>query len=69
MGNAAHAKHTAALQAELQGWVGANSNLRPYCEGQIGWLARTQREETAERLDCSLRFRHLYGALPPVHER
>mmetsp|Transcript_25171 Transcript_25171/g.69230 ORF Transcript_25171/g.69230 Transcript_25171/m.69230 type:complete len:444 (-) Transcript_25171:1493-2824(-) len=29
-----------ALQRELQSWVGANPNLKPYCHGRIGWLLR-----------------------------
>ncbi|EOD27997.1 hypothetical protein EMIHUDRAFT_457087 [Emiliania huxleyi CCMP1516] len=28
----------AALQVELQSWVGANPNLKPYCHGRIGML-------------------------------
>ena len=58
----------AALQEELQSWVGANSNLRPHAEGQIGWLARTQAADVAKELDCTVDFRELYGSLPPVNE-
>tara|TARA_B110001452_G_scaffold17662_1_gene14356 strand:+ start:198 stop:1637 length:1440 start_codon:yes stop_codon:yes gene_type:complete len=56
------------LQHELQAWVGANANLRPYCEGQIGWLARQQTPEEAAELDCTDVFRQRYDLLPPVHQ-
>ena len=56
------------LQHELHAWVGANSNLRPYCEGQIGWLARQQSPEEAAELDCTDVFRRRYDLLPPVHQ-
>ena len=74
VGNAVHdlrnemSHQLGALQGELQSWVSSNPNLSPYSEGRIGWLARTQSREDAAELDCTSRFRHMYGGLPPAHE-
>ena len=45
--------------------MGANQNLRPYSEGQIGWLTRDQGAETTEKLDVSGRFQELFSSLAP----
>lgn len=57
------------LQTELQSWVHANPNLRPYSEGHIGWLTRPQKlAGMHEKLDATERFRELSAALPPLPE-
>ena len=63
-----------AMQQELHLWVGANSNLKPYCDGQIGWLVRAK-PKRGDRSpgdlagpDHTARFHALLGELPPAHE-
>lgn len=51
-----------ALQRELQSWVGANPNLKPYCHGRIGWLLRS---EVISGVDLTKRFDLLLGRFPP----
>jgi hypothetical protein len=60
-----------AMQQELHLWVGANSNLKPYSNGQIGWLIRGGDERSRcdhDDLDHTARFHELLGDLPPAHE-
>ena len=40
-----------AMQQELHLWVGANSNLKPYSNGQIGWLIRGGDERSRSEHD------------------
>jgi hypothetical protein len=44
-----------ALQRELQSWVGANPNLKPYCHGRIGWLLRRDPPGAPDVTDIFLR--------------
>jgi len=44
-----------ALQRELQSWVGANPNLKPYCHGRIGWLLRREPPGAPDVTDTFLR--------------
>ena len=55
-----------ALQQELQSWVGANANLKPYCTGRIGWMLKAgSKKEQVKELDFTTRFTTLMGSLPP----
>jgi hypothetical protein len=55
------------LQSEVQSWVLANPNLRPYSEGHIGWLTRPQKlAGMHEKLDATQRFQQLSATLPPL---
>lgn len=48
-----------ALQRELQSWAGVNPNLKPYAEGQIGWLLK----QAIPPLGCAAFFQLLSSAL------
>ena len=62
-------QHLQALQQELQSWVGANANLKPYCTGRIGWMLKAgSKKEQVKELDFTTRFTTLMGSLPPAHE-
>ena len=48
-------QHLQALQQELQSWVGANANLKPYCTGRIGWMLKAgSKKEQVKDLSLSL---------------
>ena len=62
-------QHLQALQQELQSWVGANANLKPYCTGRIGWMLKAgSKKEQVKELDFTTRFGALLASLPPAHE-
>jgi triacylglycerol lipase len=42
-------QNLSALQSELRSWAGKNPNLKPYCQGQIGWMLRAEARQLEAR--------------------